>query len=388
MSGDDIEGLLSRAETLLALRRWVDAERASREALAGDPASERGHAVRSLALAGQGRHGEAVLAADDGLARAPESEWLHRIRALALFHAGRHAEARAAAETAIGLEPRSAGAHHLRSMSLLALGDVAEAQAAAEEAVSLAPDSPELLAQLGNTCLRDSPAEAEAHFRASLALDPEQAWVLNNLGVALRRAGRADEASRALEASVLLDPEQDLAKKNLFAASNPVRRRGLHALVGLAVNVAGIALFVHAGVSPAAGWAFWAGGGLILAYVGTLAWIGRAASRRLARTDPQIHALRARIQADLDAGRISIGPAGRRLGTALGLLGALTVAAALALEAVMIRWWLTFPDRPPPAPLAGGTTGHWAALFLVLVMAGAILLAEGVKLWRQGAPRR
>jgi tetratricopeptide (TPR) repeat protein len=273
-------------------------------------------------------------------------------------------------------------------MSLLALGKIAEARAAAEEAVSLAPESPELLAQLGNTWLRESPAQAEAHFRASLAVDPEQAWVLNNLGVALRRAGRAADATEALKASILLDPERDHSKKNLFVASNPVGHRGLHLVVGLFVNLFAIGLFVVGARGPAAGWALWTGAALVLAYVGTLLVLERAARRRLARADPDLLALRTAIQEDLDAGRISIGPAGRWIGAGLGALGAITLVPTLVLEAVVIRHWVVSPDRPLPARLAGGSAGQWALLLLVFVGAGALLLTEGVKLWRRNARDR
>jgi tetratricopeptide (TPR) repeat protein len=384
----DAEALLARAETLLAVGRHADAEQTSREALARDPGSERGHAALSLALTGQGRLEEAAAAAREGLSRAPESEWLHRILGLALLQAGRHREARAAAEAAVALEPRSAGAHHVRSVSLLALGKVAEARAAAEEAVSLAPESPELLAQLGNTWLRESPVQAEAHFRASLAIDPEQAWVLNNLGVALQRVGRAAEATEALKASIHLDPERDLSKKNLFVASNPVARRGLHLVVGLAVNLVAIGLLVVGARAPAAGWALWTGVALVLAYVGTLLVLERAARRRLAQADPETLALRTAIQEDLDAGRISIGRAGRWIGACLGAFGAITLVPTLALAAVVIRHWIVSPDRPLPANLAGGSAGQWALLLLVFVGIGALLLAEGVKLWRRSAPDR
>jgi hypothetical protein len=122
--------------------------------------------------------------------------------------------------------------------------------------------------------------------------------------------------------------------------------------------------------------------------VGTLLVLERAAKRRLARADPETLALRAAIQEDLDAGRISIGPAGRWIGAGLGTLGAIALVPALVLAAVVIRHWIVSPDRPLPASLAGGSAGQWALLLLVFVGIGALLLAEGVKLWRRSAPDR
>jgi tetratricopeptide (TPR) repeat protein len=59
-------------------------------------------------------------------------------------------------------------------------------------------------------------ADAEAHFRRALELDPNNAISHNNLGLALQRQGRAVEAVHAFDAAARIDPASDLARTNLF----------------------------------------------------------------------------------------------------------------------------------------------------------------------------
>jgi tetratricopeptide (TPR) repeat protein len=56
--------------------------------------------------------------------------------------------------------------------------------------------------------------DAENHFRAALRLDPENAALLNNLGMALSRQGRDREAVSYFADSSRADPSDDTARRN------------------------------------------------------------------------------------------------------------------------------------------------------------------------------
>jgi Flp pilus assembly protein TadD len=58
-------------------------------------------------------------------------------------------------------------------------------------------------------------AGAVARFRRAVAAVPENASYHNNLGWALFRSGRVDEAARELAEAVRLDPHDDVAYANL-----------------------------------------------------------------------------------------------------------------------------------------------------------------------------
>jgi tetratricopeptide (TPR) repeat protein len=102
----------------------------------------------------------------------------------------------------------------------LARGDRAGARAAALTARDLEPDTVGPHQSLGDIALDGRKlADAEQHYRAALAIDPENIEVLNNLGVALQGQRRHDEAREVFERAVRLDPRADLTRKNLAASS-------------------------------------------------------------------------------------------------------------------------------------------------------------------------
>jgi tetratricopeptide (TPR) repeat protein len=78
--------------------------------------------------------------------------------------------------------------------------------------------------------------DAEAFFRQALTLDPANASLINNLGVALREQNRKEEARAAFEAAWRINPTNPKARKNLFTATQ--------AYVG-AGSVAAFILWLH-----------------------------------------------------------------------------------------------------------------------------------------------
>ncbi len=370
--------LIERGEALLTLGRPAEAERFGREALAADPLGEGGHALLSRALGGQGRFADAVAAAEAGLAARPDSEWLHRVRALALWQGGRHRDALAAADGALRIDPHSAGAHHLRAIALSALRRTAEARAAAAEAVRLQPGDAAFRAELGNTWLRESPEQAAEHYRASLALDPQQPLTLNNLGVALLRLRRLETAAEAFRAALALDPAQRHAKLNIYRATNPILRARWLGWIGLPIAVAAIVLFLRflAGY-PETAWAGWLAAALWFPWLIALKVHQRAGLRRLAADDPATNAVRGRVLADLNADRLSPGPGIRHVGTVLLAVGAVGAAFSAVLATLTVHTWLK-----GPRDLSGAGMGVLATL--IMAGCGAALLREGRKLRRLG----
>src|SRR5207244_1255249 len=86
-------------------------------------------------------------------------------------------------------------------------------------ALELAPRSAWLHRTRANIALHENDfASAEYSYREALRCDPRDAVALNNLGVALQRLGRQEEAALAFKAAVLADPTLQIAKSNTHSA--------------------------------------------------------------------------------------------------------------------------------------------------------------------------
>src|SRR5262249_25130663 len=145
--------------------------------------------------------------------------WGHRLRALALRRLGRRRAARAAAAEAVRLAPGSAESWNVLSMAELGLPHprrVGAAARAARKALEVAPESSAGHGAMAGVALnRGSPREAEAHCRAMLAADPDDAYAMNLLGVALKRQLKRRSALVAFAAATELDPGNATARDNL-----------------------------------------------------------------------------------------------------------------------------------------------------------------------------
>jgi hypothetical protein len=73
--------------------------------------------------------------------------------------------------------------------------------------------------------------EARAALEKAVAIDPTNAYVLNNLGLVMRRLGRIDEATRAYAAAIQFNPGYALTYKNygILLEQNGETRRAIDA---------------------------------------------------------------------------------------------------------------------------------------------------------------
>lgn len=302
MNGPGVEELLGRAEAALEIGRPEEAERAARGALAAAPESEAGHGLLARALMNQGRHDEALGAAEAGLGATPDSEWLHRLRAVQLQALKRLPEALEAADSAVRLAPDLGQAHQTRSLVLEAMKRLPEARAASERAIALEPEKASFHAHAGDLWLDEDPARAERHYRESVALDPENARTLNDLGVALSKQKRHREAGLAFRSAVLLDPTLDLAKQNARSAIQ--RATGGWGLLIASLAVVQVAKWAGrlTRTSPewawARGWAVGIGGAAVVVAAGTWAWRRSVGLRRLEVSEPLLYGIHQRLEAD------------------------------------------------------------------------------------------
>lgn len=117
-------------------------------------------------------------------------------------------EALIAVERALALDPELAEAWRLKASLLLDLDRTREALEALEEATSTLPGDPGCWFERGAALVECDPAAAAECFARTEELAPHHPRVQANLGMALLRADRAEEAVRFLEGATTSSPEE------------------------------------------------------------------------------------------------------------------------------------------------------------------------------------
>jgi len=297
-----------RASAAIALGRFEEAVRQAGRAVAAEPAAIEGYGLLAQALIGQNEMRRAQEAAEQGLSHGPDSEWLLRLRATALFHQGDAKGALAGAEAALAVLPASALAHSLRGKSLGKLKREKEALAALEKSIELAPQTAHLHRDLGDLLLRKEPKLAEARYRAALELTPNDAVALNNLGVALQRQKRHEEAAHQFRAAILADPTMKVAKTNAHSTIGALGRRAGVTGAVLALYLAASLLRAYSSSGADEQRPFWVSLLLLVAMVALIAVaLGmrhRATEAAKKRQDPQLAALYERLDSDKKRGQL------------------------------------------------------------------------------------
>jgi tetratricopeptide (TPR) repeat protein len=207
-----------RAQLLLAQRRYADAERELRQALAQDPHFALAHALLAEALLEQRRADEATNEAGLAITLEPDLEVAHYIMGRVLLERNRPDEAEQAVQRALQL------ARYPRTFGLLAIirfnrRDWSGALAASDAGLAIDPENSGCLnlramalRQLG---LKDA---ADATLRGALENDPEDSFAHANRGWSELHHGRPREALVHFQEALRLDPSNDHARAGLVEA--------------------------------------------------------------------------------------------------------------------------------------------------------------------------
>jgi len=160
----------------------------------------------------QGRAGEALGLFEQAVRREPREAQFHFGQGRTLGALGRGDEALAAFAAALKLKPDFLEAQFEKGSLLHRTGRLAEAEAAFRDLLRRAPAHTPAKLMLGAVLIdSDRPAEAELPLRRALdeAADPRlKAFLHNNLGMALRRQRKDEEALAQYDEAVRLDPTQ------------------------------------------------------------------------------------------------------------------------------------------------------------------------------------
>jgi tetratricopeptide (TPR) repeat protein len=153
-----------------------------------------------------GDYAGAVRAYERGLAVQPENAELLNSLGFALFQQGRSQEAVDALEKAVAADPRHKKAHNNLALAAIDLGELELAEAHYRESLAIEPQ-PAIYNDLGFVLERQGMTdEAVELYRKSLELDATSASAHHNLAASLARTGQLAEAERHFRAALEQQP--------------------------------------------------------------------------------------------------------------------------------------------------------------------------------------
>lgn len=238
------EQAAQRVEHLRGLRRFDDAERAAREALAAEPEDPDLLAELSATLLAVDRYEEGLAAAAAALTADPDHEWAYLLYTTHLSWLERHDEAVERSERTVARDPDSAVAHAHHAFVLNRAGHHERALPVARQAVELEPEDADHHVLVGDIAadLKRWRVARRAYHEA-LRIDPTNFGARHNLATLDSAMLRIGPALRGLVEAGAMDPRDPLVAENL------TQLMWRHVLVHLAALVlAATAVLVFGGL--------------------------------------------------------------------------------------------------------------------------------------------
>jgi tetratricopeptide (TPR) repeat protein len=153
-----------------------------------------------------GNYPAAVKAYDRGLAVEPENVELLNAKGFALFQQGKSEEAVVSLQKAIDVDPKHWKSHNNMALASVDLGELEVAEAHYRESLAIEPQ-PAIYNDLGFVLARQGlPHEAAEMYRKSLELNPGSATAHYNLAASLAGSGELPEAEAHFKSSIEIEP--------------------------------------------------------------------------------------------------------------------------------------------------------------------------------------
>ena len=202
---------LSLARIYLGTGRTEEAIEELNEAIARQPDSDHAHQLRGQALQRAGRTEEAEAAYTTAIDLRPNYWRNHSMLGALHFGAGRYPDALASFTRVTALQPDNARGFHNAATIYYHMGDHENALAYYEKAIAVSPLAPmaESYSGAGTIYYQQGRHDAAAHaFQRAIALSPNNGLLHGNLGDALMRLNRPQEARKAYREAVRLDHQR------------------------------------------------------------------------------------------------------------------------------------------------------------------------------------
>jgi tetratricopeptide (TPR) repeat protein len=150
-----------------------------------------------------------------GLELEPDNVELLNAIGFSLFQQGQSREASVELEKAIAIDPKHWKAHNNLALVSIDLGELELAEAHYRESLAIQPQ-PAIYNDLGVVLERlGMPDDAVAAFRKAVELDPKSSAAHTNLALSLARSGKYAEAEQHFRAALEADPKNAAAQQGL-----------------------------------------------------------------------------------------------------------------------------------------------------------------------------
>ncbi len=228
MSAESQSPAAQRGKVLIEQRRYADAERYFRQALANEPNDVESLYFLALSQLQQNRADDGLQTIASGIALEPEASELHALKAGILSQLRKPKEAMAAAQTAVELAPDSDYALTARASVWAAKQEWRKAEEDARKALELNPENSGAANLLAHTLrLQNRQGETADQIAYMLSRDPEDADTQSAAGwAALQRGDHKAAETHFLEA-LRLEANNEAAREGLkeaFKARSPIYR--------------------------------------------------------------------------------------------------------------------------------------------------------------------
>lgn len=246
---------LQRAELLMDVGRWREAQHELRQHLAAYPDSYECYCQSAICHLQLKEYQQAYELTKKAVEIDPECEWAFRLQSMIFSENGETSRALDSAKICVEKAPYLSTSIACLFWAQVNYGSLDDAEEYINALMEMAPDSTETHEAAGYLSLkRKNDLEAEKHYLEALRLDPESVNAMNNLGVVylnLAQSGKGhhyhDKSVEMFERAVRQQPTFTMGQENISVASNAFK-------IGAPV---GVGLFLWFGLQLFGRWFSW-----------------------------------------------------------------------------------------------------------------------------------
>lgn len=214
-----IEAQLERAQQLVALQRYKDAETELRMVLSQQPDNTQALALFSICLSEQGKSTEATQVIQSAIGKEPDNDYLLYLQSMYYYNDDKLKEAEKFIRNAIAFDPHNADYFGLLAAINLKQKEWKQALDNANKGLEVDPANLQSLNTRSAALYKlDKKEEAYATVQEALNQDPENPHTHSNIGWGLLERGDHKKALEHFREALKINPGYDYAKAGLVEA--------------------------------------------------------------------------------------------------------------------------------------------------------------------------
>jgi tetratricopeptide (TPR) repeat protein len=212
-----MELMLERAQQLVQLQRYKEAEKNLRLLLSQQPENPDALALLAVCQAEQGQLPEAMTTIQNAIGKNPDSDYLLYLHSLFLFRSDKLKEAERVIKNAISFHPRSPDYFGLLAAIKISQKEFSQGLDYANQGLAIDPDNLQCLNTRSNALFKlNRKDEAYSTIQEALNQDPENELTHTNLGWGLLERGDHKKALSHFREALKINPNYEYAKAGLI----------------------------------------------------------------------------------------------------------------------------------------------------------------------------